>query len=863
MKNITGKKDNRDIFQNNRKDISVIYIRKITEKGKVTTMVKSKWNANWEFMKGGPSMMASLMGGAQEKTFVQLPHDAMVHEERTPDTAHKTQTGFWPGGGYTYKKTLYVPKDWTDKSVVLEFEGVYEKAMVYVNDNLAATQLYGYSNFYVVLDKYLEYGQDNEIMVIANNEAEKNTRWYSGSGIYRNVNLFVGSRVHIPADGVKITTTTADEAASVIDICTEVKKIAGTKEKVKVVCQITSEGEKVAEDIVEVTMYPNEEEKVHQRICIENAKLWDTEHPHLYECEMKIISGEEELDCVKEHFGIRTLELDAEHGLRLNGKEVKLRGTCIHHDNGIIGAATYEAAEERRCRQMKEAGFNSIRSAHHPMSKEMLDACDKYGMLVMDELSDMWTKHKNSNDYATYFLEHMDIEITRMVEKDYNHPSVVLYSAGNEIPDLGSARGAQINRHICNLFHDLDASRFTTNAINGWLALGDKMGLIIKELMAEMAAQQPAAADEGHKEEGASALNSMMAFMVGEAADKMACHPIMSETIQEASEAMDIIGLNYLTGRHELEKELHPNKTVLGTETYPADIVRLWDIVERNHHVIGDFTWTGYDYLGEAGCGVFYYDGTQNFNGVYPDRIAYIGDINLIGYRRPISYLREIVYGLRRAPYIAVERVDKYGMPHSQTAWMLKDNVASWTWPGYEGKPANVDVYSSADEVELFLNGKSLGRKQAGKAAGFTASYEMTYEPGELVAVSYENGAETGRFVLQTAEDAVELQTVCEGQELKANGSDLAFVTVKLTDKNGVENIFAQKEVTVSVEGAGVLQGFGNADPRAIGSYDDTTWKTFDGEVMAVIRSTEEAGEIRVTFTAEGCEPKTVVITTK
>lgn len=819
-------------------------------------MIKSKWNDGWEFINGSPSMMGSLEGDATKKVIVQLPHDAMVHEERTPDTAHKTQTGFWPGGGYTYKKTLSVPGDWKDKNIVLEFEGVYEKAMVYINNNLAATQLYGYSNFYVVLDKYLEYGQDNEIMVIANNEEEKNTRWYSGSGIYRDVNLFVGNRVHIKTDGLRITTTTAAEEASVIDVSTTIKKVIGTREKVNVVCSITYKGDKVAEDLVEVTMYPNEEEEIHQRLCIKDAKLWDTEHPNLYACEMKVFCGEEELDCVTEHFGLRVLELDAEHGLRLNGKEVKLRGTCIHHDNGIIGAATFEAAEERRCRQMKEAGFNSIRSAHHPMSKAMLDACDKYGMLVMDELADMWTRHKNSNDYATYFLDNMDTEAERMVAKDYNHPCVVMYSVGNEIPEIGTARGAQINRHLCNLLHKLDATRFTTNAINGWLALGEKMMSIIQELMA---AKQ--SSDSG-EEEGASVLNSMMAFMVGDTADKMACHPTMTEVIREASESMDIIGLNYLTGRHELEKELHPNKTVLGTETFPADIVRLWNIVERNHHVLGDFTWTGYDYLGEAGCGVFYYDGTQNFNGVYPDRIAYIGDINLIGYRRPISYLREIVYGLRKAPYIAVERVDEYGIMHSQTAWMLKDNIASWTWPGYEGKPANVDIYSSADEVELLLNGVSLGRKPAGKAVGFTTSYEMTYEPGELVAVSYENGVESGRHTLQTAATDVQLCTVCEEKELKANGSDLAFITVKLTDNRGVENMFAQKEVTVTVEGNGVLQGFGSADPRAIGGYDDTTWKTFDGEVMAVIRSTDEAGDIRVTFSADGCESKIVDIKT-
>ncbi|HIR70377.1 MAG TPA: DUF4982 domain-containing protein [Candidatus Pullilachnospira gallistercoris] len=821
-------------------------------------MIREKWNADWKFKKGGPSLMGSLMGGEDDSIVVQLPHDAMVHEERTPDTANGTQTGYWPSGIYTYEKTLFAPGEWKDKTAILEFEGVYSNAMVYVNEDLAATQLYGYGNFYVVLDKYLNYGADNQIMVIANN-VEPNSRWYSGSGIYRDVNLMVGARIHIPADGVRITTPTVDPEASVVEICVDVKNLSRDREKVNVVSTITFDDKVVGEDTSVVTMFGQEQEEVIQRICIKDAKLWDCDNPNLYQCQVKIYAGEELLDETDEHFGIRRLELDAEHGLRINGKQVKFRGTCIHHDNGVIGATTLAKAEERRCRQMKEAGFNSIRSAHHPMSKAMLDACDKYGMLVMDELSDMWTKHKNPNDYALYFLEHVDAEVKSMVKKDYNHPSVVLYSAGNEIPDLGRPRGAQINRHICNLFHEMDPYRFTTNAINGMLAAGAKMGLIMKDVMAEME-KMKAAQPEGKEEEGASALNSMMAFMVGDAADAFACHPLMTETIEEASQAMDITGLNYLTGRHELEKELHPNKTVLGTETYPADIVRLWDIVEKNDHVLGDFTWTGYDYLGEAGCGVFYYDGTMNFNGVYPDRIAYIGDINIIGYRRPISYLREIVFGLRKEPYIAVERVDKYGMPHSQTAWMWKDNVSSWTWPGYEGKPANVDVLSGAEEVELFLNGKSLGRKPAGKANKFAASYEMTYEPGELVAVSYENGQETGRYTLKTAGDDVVLTVDCEGEKLKADGEDLAFVTVRLTDQDGIDNLFAEKEVTVSVEGAGTLQGFGSADPRAIGSYDDTTWKTFDGYVMAVVRAGREAGEIKVTFTAEGCEPKTVTI---
>ena len=397
-------------------------------------MIREKLNKDWQFAKGSASMMSAFMGGPQFET-INLPHDAMVHEERTPDTANGTQTGYWPGGLYTYVKNINVPEDWQEKTAVLEFEGVYEKSMVYVNGNLAATNLYGYSNFYVVLDKYLNYGENNEIKVIADNAAEKNSRWYSGSGIYRNVNLMVGARIHIPADGVMITTPSVSEESSVVEVSTTVKNLTRKKEKITVEVTLSYHGEIVGTDKIGVTMFSEAEEKVYQKICLEQAKLWSPDTPELYDCTVKVYAGEELLDETREHFGIRKLELDAEHGLRINGESVKLQGTCIHHDNGIIGATTLEKAEERRCRQLRKAGFNSIRSAHHPMSKAMLDACDKYGMLVMDELSDMWTNHKNENDFAWHFLDCVETEVERIVKKDYNHPCVILYSAGNEIPD--------------------------------------------------------------------------------------------------------------------------------------------------------------------------------------------------------------------------------------------------------------------------------------------------------------------------------------------------------------------------------------------------------------------------------------------
>lgn len=817
-------------------------------------MIRKKINDNWQFVKGDISVIDTLMGKLETKT-IHLPHDAMIHEERTPHTKNGTQTGFWPGGVYTYIKKMDIPEEWREKTAIIEFEGIYDSAMVYVNGELAQTHLYGYSQFCVVLDKYLNYGQENEIRVIANNMAEQNSRWYSGSGIYRNVNLLLGGKVHIPVDGVKISTPSVSAESSVVEINTALENLTRQKIKVMVEVVLSYAGKVVGTDKIHVTMFGGAKERVYQKLCLNKAKLWSTESPALYDCSVKIYEDGQCLDEVQEHFGIRKVDLDAEHGLRINGKQVKLRGTCIHHDNGIIGAATLEKAEERRCRQLKEAGFNSIRSAHHPMSRAMLNACDKIGMLVMDELSDVWTNHKNSNDFALNFLDCVEDEIERMVKKDYNHPCVIIYSSGNEIPEIGTARGAQINRFICNRFHTLDPARYTTNAINGILALGERFGFVIQDLESLKAKQS-----DHNDNEGSNAMNGMMALMTGEAADVFASHPLMTESIEEACQAMDITGLNYLTGRHVLEKELHPNKTVVGTETFPADIVRLWDIVKKNDHVLGDFTWTGYDYLGEAGCGIFYYNGMENFAGAYPDRSAYIGDLNLIGCRRPISYLRECVYGLREEPYIAVERVDKYGMEHSITPWMLKDNIASWTWQGYEGKPANVDVYSNADEVELFLNGKTQGRKPAGEANGFTASYHMIYEPGELLAISYCNGVETGRHFLQTANDEVQMKILCEDMTLRANGEDLAFVTVKLTDTNGIENLYAEKEITVHIEGAGYLQGFGNADPRAIGSYDSKTWRTYDGYVMAVVRAGTEKGKIKLRFETDDCRGEVLVI---
>lgn len=834
-------------------------------------MLRNKLNDGWEVKSKLVSMIESFESQGEDLKVVELPHDAMIHEQRTPDTKNRNQTGFYPGGLYTYTRKLDVPTEWEGKTLLMEFEGVSNYPKVYVNGDYAGGCRNGYSNFYISLGQFLKYGEMNEIRVVADN-MEETSRWYCGGGIYRNVNLMIGGEIYFEVDSLKVSAPDISEIEAVIAVETTLCNRGRRNRKVwieAVVCD--GVGEEITKSKIPVTAFAGENLRSRQRIQICEPRLWDAENPELYSCTVRAVYDDEVLDEDETVFGIRKLELSAQTGLKVNGQEVKLRGACIHLDNGILGAAAYKDADERKIRLLKEAGFNCIRSSHQPVGKAMLEVCDRLGMYVMDEFSDVWTRQKNVHDYSMVFEDAWEEDVRRMVEKDFNHPSVILYSTGNEIQEAGSAKGAQTNRRINEKIKQLDDTRYTVSAVNGMLAGQDRLGEILAQAMGisqEELAESMAAGQEGESQTGAEqtsagsesggadGLNGMMSVLTGPLADAIATSPILAEIIEEYVSVTDIAGYNYLTALHEAEKERHPNRVVLGTETFPADIVRLWDIVKKKPHVIGDMTWTGYDYLGEAGCGIFHYDGTENFTSHWPDRTAYIGDLDLIGYRRPISYFREIVYGLRKDPYIAVCRINRNGQKPSVTPWMWKDNIASWTWPGYEGERASVDVYADADEVELFLNGISCGKKTV--KGTYEAVYDIPYEPGCLMAVAYTDGQETGRFSLETAKDNIELEIRTDKTELRSENRELAFITVVLKDGEGLENLFQKKKVSVHVEGTAELLGFGSADPQAMGSYDDTEWETYDGHAMAVIRAGREPGMAKVVFSAEDCKDQTV-----
>lgn len=380
------------------------------------------------------------------------------------------------------------------------------------------------------------------------------------------------------------------------------------------------------------------------------------------------------------------------------------------------------------------------------MSRRLLEACDKLGMYVMDEFADVWTTTKVDFDYGTHMAEWWEHDVSNLVRKDYNHPCVVLYSIGNEIPETGNKFDSQWGKKLADKIRELDDSRFVTNSLNLMLSIMDRLPKMM------------AAAGQG-EDAGTGEINSMMSSM-GDLMGALIASDMAGDAIAESASQVDVIGYNYATDRYEKDGEKYPNRIIVGSETYPQDLDKNWELIEKYPYIIGDFSWTAWDYLGEAGIGKINYEETSglSFYAPYPYKAAYCGDMNLIGDRRPISYWREMIWGLRDKPYVSAQPPQHHDDPHNMTFWSLTDAVRSWNWKGYEGKPITVEVYADADEAELFVNGKSVEKKKIGEKKKFIAYFETTYEPGEVEAVVYKNGVETGRDKIVTASDDVQIK---------------------------------------------------------------------------------------------------------
>lgn len=785
-------------------------------------MKRISFNEGWEYAMQSDGFLGTV---TEEFRPVTLPHDAMICRPRNRDAAGKNNSGYYPEGVYEYRKRFTVPEEWKEKRIIIEFEAAYMQAMVYINGMFAGSHAYGYTQFYIKADAYLHYGEENEIRVVTRNY--KDSRWYSGAGLYRDVSLYTADLVHALPDQLKITVESADKnravVSSVLTIVNEGISTVKTFIKTEFCCQ---DGSLAAENKVPVTIFPGEKKVIRQRVSIPNPKLWNVDTPYLYTCRARIMDKSAQNICRDETettFGIRMLSLSVENGLLINGVETKLRGGCIHHDQGILGAASIARAEERRVELMKESGFNALRISHNPASRALLDACDRVGMLVMDEAFDSWHMSKNAYDYSIIFNENWEEDVTKIVDKDYNHPSVILYSIGNEIPDTGNEEGAECSRKIAEKFRQLDPGRYIINSINMMLSSIGAGSMIFFESQD-------------------LDINSTMAEL-GDNVQKQMAREELGDYTEESYGTVDVAGYNYADGRYETDHEKYPNRIICGSETFVNRIGESWPLIKKLPYVIGDFTWTAWDYLGE--CGIGKVDYTKNATwkyGDYPWFAAYCGDFDLIGTRRAQSYYRETVFGQADQPYIVSQNPSHYGKKPVFTPWSFYDYVPTWNWKGQEGKAIVLQVYADADQVEVLINDRSLGVKQAGRECGFITEYETVYEPGTVTVRAYKDGQKTGTNRLSSGGEG-SLLLHADRKVLRADHRDLAFVSILHSDQNGVIIPNDDIEVSVTVEGAGVLQGLGSARPWGEENFYEGKCTTFCGKAMAVVRP-ECAGKI-------------------
>ena len=750
---------------------------------------------------------------------VTLPHDAQISELRSA-SASDGGHGYFPGGVYTYEKTFLVPNEWAGRKVLIEFEGVYRNCTVSLNGREIGSHRYGYTGFTMPLE--LNCGEENTLTVVADNSQVPNSRWYTGSGIYRPVWLHIGGEDRIEYRGVKITTLSIDPAVVKVEVD------ATADAKVEIL-----EG-----DTVVASGVPGE-------ITVPNARLWSDEAPNLYVCRVTV--GE---DVVEEKFGIRKIEWSP-RGLFINGRETLLRGGCVHHDNGVLGAAAYDESEWRRVRILKEAGFNAIRSAHNPCSRAMLEACDHYGVYMMDESFDMWYNRKTRFDYGLDFETHWAEDTAEMVAKDYNHPSVILYSIGNEVAEPCEAKGIEYGKKQIDLIHSMDATRAVTCGLNlmiiGRAAKGQGIYQDVDKNQEDIKKANKAS---DTNPQNASLMFNIMVSFVGTGMNKGGNSPKVDALATPIIDALDIAGYNYGSGRYPLEGKLHPERIIFGSETFPQDIYKNWEMVKKYPYVLGDFMWTGWDYLGEAGIGAWSYTGGMPFNRPYPRVLAGAGVIDICGTPDGSCRYASTVWGLEKAPRIAVKPVNHPGVRVSKSVWRGTNAIESWAWADCTGNRAEVEVYSDAYAVELLLGGKSLGKK---KLKECKAIFKTRYAPEALTAVAYAaDGTETGRSSLLPATGKVSLKVRPEESR-----SDIVYIPVEIVGENGIVESGADRKLTVAVDG-GELLGFGSANPCHTEQYHTGTFTSYHGRALAVVRKTSDRASI--TITAEGLSPVTVEI---
>jgi beta-galactosidase len=744
---------------------------------------------------------------------VVVPHDFSIEDGADgrppfdPKTAGAADSGYIRGGIGWYRRHLRLDRTAASQVVLLDFEAVYMDAEIWVNGERLAVHHYGYTAFQVDLTGHVHEG-DNLIAVRVDHE-DPSSRWYAGSGIIRPVSLELHPKTHIGSDGPTVTTPKMAPAKAEIQVVTPLVNSEARPVDVVLATRILdADGRVVATASAREHLEAGARASVRQRLQVADPRLWDTDSPYLYHVAQSLTGGGAE-DDGGAAFGIRTIRLDPARGLLLNGKRVLLRGGNIHHDSYMLGAASFPRAEERKLEWMKAAGYNAVRSAHNPLSQASLDAADRLGLLVIDEAFDAWSEPKRDKDYARYFAADWQQDLRSLVISGRNHPSVLAWSIGNEIPEQVKPKGAEEAAMLASFVRKLDSTRPITQAVSSYTP--DTARLFAQ---------------------------------------------------------LDIGGYNYFPQSYGPDHKAFPRRLMMSTESYPDGVFDYWQPTRTMPWVLGDFVWTAVDYLGEASIGGVGY--TKDWDGVgpYPWHLAWCGEIDAIGRMRPNAYYRRIVWGDSDHPVAAfVRRPGPYPWPidnlqERHLAWVMQDLHPNWTWPGFEGKPLEVVVYSELPEIELFLNGRSLGRKAVSEADRYQTSFTVPYEPGTLRAVGYRDGKPAADWTLETTGAPAALRLSVDRRRLDTSGLDLGFVTAELVDAQGrvIYDEASDKTLRFEVAGAGVLAGVGNGKPYGTESFQSGVRTTFHGEAVAAVRAGTSPGAITVKVSAEGLPAREIVL---
>lgn len=800
------------------------------------------FNSGWKFIRDS-------VPGAENPGFddsgwltVDLPHDYSIMHlpgEDGPDKigpfsrkspGNGNSTGHVIGGEGWYRKSFVTGKKDRDKTVILKFDGVYMESEVWVNGRKAGVHKNGYTPFWFDITSLLNpAGKPNVIAVRVRNNG-RNSRWYSGSGIYRNVHLTVVDPVHVPTWGIRITTPRISPESAAVNVDVEIRNDSEKPVRATLGIVISDKNGKQAGSVSETVLLAARSGKTLTGIIeVQNPLLWSVDTPDLYTAEVTVEAGGRMGDRVSTTFGIRSVEFSAEKGFLLNGKPLELKGTCLHHDNGLLGSAAIERAEVRKVELMKAAGFNAIRCSHNPPSEAFLDACDRIGILVIDEFTDMWEWYKNPQDYSVFFREWWGKDLTDMILRDRNHPGIIMWSIGNEILEKSDSSRIRIAEQLASHVRQLDDTRAVTQAITGVF------------------------------------------------------YPDGWESTAQMFELTEVSGYNYSPDKFETDHQRYPSRIMYTSESFPKDAYDYWKAVTDHPYVIGDFVWTGMDYIGEVSLGSSSYvpAGQQagmsgNFSGykiprgvnifdmmanrpsLWPYYVAWCGDLDLTGEKKPQMFYRDVLWDNSKVE-INVHAPIPEGFAESLSGWGWPDELPSWNWKGYEGKTLQVRVFTKAPWVKLELNGKIVGEKELTASDKYIAAFEVPYQPGELKATVYENGEVSAVKTLTTVGEPAGIRLTADRTSIKADPDDLSFVKIEVVDGSGRVVPSDSTMISLNVEGSGLLAASGNADPKDMASVNNTRVKTWKGRAQMVIRPVS-GGIVRLKAESPGLATGTLEI---